>query len=186
MKGKVGRAATVLILVALASSCTKDGAEVSGIEGSRMDMQEAAERADGILDAVLAEIQPGVEWTHGPTTTGVCDVTRRRTVMTIVSAGRRGSFLGLVDRFWRKSEYRIKAVNDDVDVPAIFAQTGDGFGVSLIVGDKGQVFFEVDSPCVRESDVADPVAKPSGPSYAGIEVIPRPNVHSDFWSAGAS
>ncbi|WP_406452793.1 hypothetical protein [Streptomyces sp. NBC_00876] len=106
--------------------------------------------------------------------------------MTIISAERRGSFLGLVDRFWRKSNYRIKAVNDDVDVPAIFAQTTDGFGVSLIVGDKGQVFFEVDSPCVRESDVADPVATPSGPSYAEAELIPRPNVHSDFWSATAS
>ncbi|WP_353051479.1 hypothetical protein [Streptomyces sp. RTGN2] len=151
-----------------------------------MDMQEAAERADGILDDVLGEIHPGVRWVHGPTTTGVCDVTRRRTVMTIISPERRGSFLGLVDRFWRKSEYRIKAVNDDVDVPAIFAQTKDGFGVSLIVGGKGQVFFEVDSPCVRESDVADPIAEPSGTSYAGSEVIPRPNVHSDFWSAGAS
>ncbi|MER5279657.1 hypothetical protein ABT025_28530 [Streptomyces sp. NPDC002809] len=150
-----------------------------------MNMQEAAERADVILDAVLDEIQPSVRWVHGPTTTGVCDVTRRRTVMTIVSADRRGSFLGLVDRFWQKSAYKIKAVNDDADVPAIFAQTKDGFGVSLIVGGEGQVFFEVDSPCVRESDVADPVAEPSGPNYAGAEVIPRPNVHSDFWSAGA-
>lgn len=79
----------------------------------------------------------------------------------------------------------MKAVNDDADVPAIFAQTKDGFGVSLIVGGEGQVFFEVDSPCVRESDVADPVVEPSGPNYAGVEVIPRPNVHSDFWSAGA-
>ncbi|MER7727809.1 hypothetical protein [Streptomyces sp. NPDC096323] len=148
-----------------------------------MDMQEAAEHADGILDAVLAEIQPEVRWVHGPTTTGVCDVTRRRVVMTVVSPERRGSFLGLVDRFWRKSDYRIKSVNDDSEVPAIFAQTRDGFGVSLIVGGAGQVFFEVDSPCVRESEVADP--EPSGPSYAGAEVIPRPNVHSDFWSAGA-
>ncbi|MFI6862941.1 hypothetical protein ACIBKZ_24120 [Streptomyces sp. NPDC050421] len=106
--------------------------------------------------------------------------------MTIVSPERRGSFLGLVDRFLRKSEYRIKAVNDDLEVPAIFAQTRDGFGVSLIVGAAGQVFFEVDSPCVQESEVADPVAEPSGPSYPEAEVIPRPNVHSDFWSTGAS
>ncbi|MFE6978010.1 hypothetical protein [Streptomyces sp. NPDC057682] len=148
-----------------------------------MDMQQAAERADGLLDEVLAEIRPEVQWVHGPTTTGSCDVTRRRTVMTIVSAQRRGSLLGIVDRFWSKGSYRIKAINDDVDVPAVFAQTKDGFGVSLIVGGEGQVFFEVDTPCVRESEVADPVAEPSGPSYAGSEVIPRPNIHSDFWSA---
>ncbi|MFF1504587.1 hypothetical protein ACFVZR_33070 [Streptomyces sp. NPDC058316] len=150
-----------------------------------MDMQEAAERADGILDALLEEIHPQVQWTHGPTTTGSCDVTRRRTVMTIVSAERRGSFLGVVDRFWRKSGYRIKSINNDADVPAIFAQTQDGFGVSLITGGEGQVFFEVDSPCVQESEVADPIAKPNGPSYADAEIIPRPNVRSDFWSAGA-
>lgn len=106
--------------------------------------------------------------------------------MTIVSAERRGSLLGLVDRFWRKSNYRIKAVNNDVDVPAIFAQTEDGFGASVIVGGEGQVFFEVDTPCVRQSEVADSTAMPSGPSYAGSEVLPRPNVHSDFWSADAS
>ncbi|MEV0495090.1 hypothetical protein [Streptomyces atratus] len=151
-----------------------------------MDMQGAAERADGILDAVMKEIEPEVQWTHGPTTTGSCDVTRRRTVMTIISAERRGSFLGVVDRFWRKSGYKIKAINNDVDVPAIFAQTKDGFGVTLIVGGEGQVFFEVDSPCVKKSDVAEPATPPNGRSYAGVELIPRPNVHSDFWSAGAT
>ncbi|MEU1472957.1 hypothetical protein ABZ434_32690 [Streptomyces sp. NPDC005761] len=170
----------------LTASCVSGGGKPSGRGSDRMDMQTAAEHADGILDAVLAEIHPEVQWVHGPTTTGVCDVTRRRAVMTVVSAERRGSLLGLVDRFWRKSHYRIKAVNDDLEVPAIFAQTRDGFGVSLIVGGAGQVFFEVDSPCVREAEVAEPAAEPPGPSYAGAEVIPRPNVHSDFWSAGAS
>lgn len=104
--------------------------------------------------------------------------------MTVISAERRGSFLGLVDRFWR-SRYVIKAVNKDPDVPAIFAQTGDGFGVSLIIGGKGQAFFEVDSPCVRQSKVVAPATKPNGPEYVGGEVIPRPNVRSEFWSLGA-
>ncbi|WP_191134303.1 hypothetical protein [Streptomyces sp. col6] len=151
-----------------------------------MNMQDAAERADGLLDEVFAAIQPAVQWTHGPTTTGSCDVTRRRVVMTVISAERRGSFLGLVDRFWHKSQYKIKAVNRDADVPAVFAETKDGFGVSLIVGGEGQVFFEVDSPCVQESEVAGPASKPNGPSYAGAEIIPRPNVRDPFWSAGAS
>lgn len=33
-------------------------------------MQDAAERADEMLDSVLAEIDPSVRWVHGPTTTG--------------------------------------------------------------------------------------------------------------------
>jgi hypothetical protein len=150
-----------------------------------MDMQQAATRADGILDAVVGEIQPEIAWTHGPTTTGNCDVTRRRAVMTVISPERRGSFLGLVDRSWRKKGYTIKSVNKDRDVPAIFAQTMDGFGVSLIVGGEGQVFFEVDSPCVDESEVADPTTDPTVRIDDGTENIPRPNVRSDFWSAGA-
>lgn len=149
-------------------------------------MQGAAERADGILDAVMKEVEPEVQWTHGPTTTGSCDVTRRRTVMTIISTERRGSFLGVVERSWQKSGYKIKAINNDVDVPAIFAQTEDGFGVTLIVGGEGQVFFEVDSPCVKKSDVTESSTPPNGRSYAGVELIPRPNVHSDFWSVGAT
>ncbi|MCX4771002.1 hypothetical protein [Streptomyces sp. NBC_01285] len=182
MRG-IARVVMMLASCALISSCVSDVGKLDG--GGGMNMQAAAERADGLLNDVLEEIRPEVQWVHGPTTTGSCDVTRRRVIMTIISAERRGSFLGLVDRFWRKSDYRIKAVNNDVDVPAIFAQTRDGFGVSLIVGGEGQVFFEVDSPCVRESEVAEPMAKPNGPSYVDAEVIPRPNVHSAFWSAGA-
>ncbi len=150
-----------------------------------MNMQEAAGRADGILDAVLMEIKPRVHWAHGPTSIGGCDVSRMRVVMTIVSTGRRGSFLGVVGRFWRKNGYRIKAVNKDVDFPAIYAQTSDGFGVTLSVGGEGQAFFEVDSPCVEESDVAESTTPPNGPSYEGVYPLPRPNVRSDFWSAGA-
>ncbi|MEV6261283.1 hypothetical protein AB0M42_11100 [Streptomyces sp. NPDC051784] len=105
--------------------------------------------------------------------------------MTIVSPERRGSFLGVVDRYWRKSGYRMKSINNDPDVPAIFAQTKDGFGVSLIVGGEGQVFFEVDSPCVEKSEVAESTTPATAPTYEGMEHIPRPNIRSAFWSAGA-
>ncbi|WP_406502087.1 hypothetical protein OHA04_18740 [Streptomyces sp. NBC_01590] len=150
-----------------------------------MNMQDAANRADQLLDAVLGEIKPEVQWTHGPTSTGSCDVSRMRVVMTVVSEARRGSFLGVVDRFWRRSGYRIKAVNKNVDVPAIYAQTKDGYGVSLSIGGEGQAFFEVDSPCVQESEVAESTTPPNGPGYEGVYPLPRPDVHSDFWSAGA-
>lgn len=149
-----------------------------------MDMQGAADRADGILDSVLEEIEPSVDWVHGPTTTGGCTVTRRRTVMTVVSVQRRGSLLGVVDRFWRNSGYRMTAINNDVEVPAIYAKTRDGFQVALIVADKGQVHFDVDSPCVRRSEVADSTSRATAFLDPEARLIPRPNIHSDFWSAG--
>ncbi|WP_405685889.1 hypothetical protein [Streptomyces sp. NBC_00057] len=192
-----------IVAVALAfgfalSGCGNDSGQSSGSESagtiksskstkeSGMDMQEAAERSDGMLDAVLKEISPEVQWAHGPTTTGSCDVTRRRTVMTIVSAERRQSFLDQVEKFWRKSDYRIKAKNNDKEFPAVYAQTKAGFGISVSFRGNGQAFFEADSPCVKESKVADSTSEPNGPAYEGVYPLPRPNVHSDYWSAGAS
>ncbi|MFD5906262.1 hypothetical protein ACFWHG_32870 [Streptomyces microflavus] len=148
-----------------------------------MNMQGAAERADQILDGVLAEVQPDVRWVHGPTTTGNCTVTRRRTVMTVISAQRRGSLLGVVDRYWRNSGYRMRAVNNHVDAPAMYAETKDGFAVSLIVADRGQVHFDVNSPCVSYSEVADSPRRATAFLDPEAELIPRPNIHSDFWSA---
>lgn len=147
-----------------------------------MNMQEAAEHADSMLEATFGAIKPEVQWAHGQTTAGSCDVTRRRTVMTVISEQRRGSFLGMVERFWKKRGYEIISVNPDKDYPAIFARTPEGFGITVEVADKGQAHFDVDTPCVKKSEVADPTTKPNGPAYDGVE-IPRPNVQSDFWSA---
>ncbi|MFE9697604.1 hypothetical protein [Streptomyces sp. NPDC006270] len=150
--------------------------------GSGMDMQEAAERSDAMLDAVLEAIDPEVRWAHGPTTTRACGVTRRRTVMTVVSAERRQTFLDRAETFWRKNDYRIKAVNKDEKFPAVYAVTKNGFGVSVSFRGEGQAFLEADSPCVRESDVAAPASEPKGPAYEDVYPLPRPNVRSDFWS----
>ncbi|MGW4316151.1 hypothetical protein ACWEM1_26225 [Streptomyces sp. NPDC004491] len=185
MKSKFWSGISVLLICAPLLGCSADFTSTKGEGRSSMNMQAAAEQADEILDAVLEELKPAVGWAHGPTGTGSCDVSRMRAVMTIVSAGRRGNFLGVVERFWRSNGYRIKAVNKDVDFPAIYAQTDDGFGVSLSFGGKGQAFFEVDSPCVAKSDVAPPTSAPNGPSYDGVHPIPRPNIRSPFWSAGA-
>ncbi|WP_406382886.1 hypothetical protein [Streptomyces sp. NBC_01618] len=192
-----------IVAVALAfgfalSGCGNDGGQSNGSASAGstkssksgkergMNMQEAAERSDAMLDAVLKEIVPDVQWAHGPTTTGSCDVTRRRTVMTIVSAQRRQNFLDQVEKFWRESDYRIKAKNNDKEFPAVYAQTKAGFGISVSFRGKGQAFFEADSPCVKESKVAAPASKPNGPAYEGVYPLPRPNVHSDYWSTGAS
>ncbi|MFJ7948263.1 hypothetical protein ACIQ6K_32170 [Streptomyces sp. NPDC096354] len=168
------------------SGCGNPVQTAAGGKKGAMDMQGAAERSDDMLDAVLKAIEPEVQWAHGPTTTGSCDVTRRRTVMTIVSAGRREEFLDTVEKFWRKKDYRIKGINNDKEFPAVYAQTKAGFGISLSFRGEGQAFFEADSPCVKESKVADPTSEPNGPSYEGVYPLPRPNVRSDYWSAGAS
>ncbi|MFE7328897.1 hypothetical protein ACFU8W_28765 [Streptomyces sp. NPDC057565] len=188
MKRRFRIVAVALALGFSLSACGSDH-RVQGDAGGkkgRMDMQQAAERSDGMLDAVLKAIDPEVQWAHGPTTTGTCDVTRRRTVMTIVSASRRADFLDQVETFWRRSDYRIKAINNDTEFPAVYAHTDAGFGISVSFRGKGQVFFEADSPCVKESKVADSTSEPNGPAYEGVYPLPRPNVHSDYWSAGAS
>ncbi|MFI1223125.1 MULTISPECIES: hypothetical protein [unclassified Streptomyces] len=146
-----------------------------------MDMQGAAERADGMFYATVGEIKPEVEWDHYTTTTGSCDVTRYWTVMTVISEQRRGNFLGVVERFWKASGYRIDMVIPSKEMPEIIATSKDGFGISVMFGYKGQAFFEVTSPCVEESKVAAPTKAANGRAYEGE--IPTPNVRSGFWSA---
>ncbi|MBM7055541.1 hypothetical protein [Streptomyces durocortorensis] len=148
-----------------------------------MDMQGAAERADGMFYATVGEIKPGIEWVHYTTTTGSCDVTRYWTVMTVVSEQRRGNFLGVVERSWKASGYRIKTVNPSKDMPAIYATSPDGFGIRVKVGYKGQAFFRVTSPCVDESKVAEPTKVATGRTYEGRPSTP--NVRSDSWSVEA-
>ncbi|WGP11098.1 hypothetical protein [Streptomyces sp. SH5] len=155
-------------------------------EESRLDMQDAAMRSDAILDAVIREIRPEVRWVHGFTSTGMCEVTRRRVVMTRISEERRGSFLGVVDRFWRKSGYQMTAVNNSAEFPAIYARTIDGYRMSLSIGGEGQAFFQVDTPCVQKSEVLDSTTPATAFLDPDAELIPRPDIHSDFWSAGGS
>ncbi|MEU6504448.1 hypothetical protein ABZ895_33435 [Streptomyces californicus] len=160
----------------------EQGQEKEKGKDQEMDMQEAAERADAMLDAVLKGIDPDVRWAHGPTTTRACGVTRRRAVMTVVSPERRQTFLDRAETFWRKNDYRIKAVNKDDKFPAVYAVTRSGFGVSVSFRGKGQAFLEADTPCVKESKVAAPASEPNGPAYEGVYPLPRPDVRSDFWS----
>ncbi|MEU8562098.1 hypothetical protein AB0C45_11490 [Streptomyces cyaneofuscatus] len=181
--------ALVLAFVLALSGCgnedTTSGSSSRSGSGP-MDMQEAAERSDAMLDAVLKAVDPDLQWAHGPTTTRACGVTRRRAVMTVVSADRRQTFLDRAEAFWRKSDYRIKAVNKDEVFPAVYAVTEAGFGVSVSFRGKGQAFLEADSPCVKESKVAPPTAEPNGPSYEGVYPLPRPQVRSGFWSGSSN
>lgn len=155
-----------------------------GDDGGRMNMQEAADRADGILDATFAAIKPTVEWVHGESTEGSCDVSRRRAVLTMISERQRGGFLGVVERGWKKAGYRQLGVNANVESPATYFETADGFRVRLLIGGGGQAFFEVATPCVEKSHVTPPSSASGDPSSTGGP-IPRPNIRSPFWSAGA-
>ncbi|MGW0467372.1 hypothetical protein ACWDX6_19140 [Streptomyces sp. NPDC003027] len=180
---RLGRATRVALSSGLVGVLLA-GCGMLGEAGARndMNMQTAAERADGMLDATIEAVVPEIQWTHHTWTSGTCTVTRRRKVMTVISEQRRGNFLGVVERFWKKSGYEITGVNQDREMPSIFARTRDGFQLALNVGFKGQVVFEINTPCVEHSDVAEPTAKPNGPAYP-LGQIPTPNVRSDFWSA---
>ncbi|QEV22557.1 hypothetical protein CP975_26365 [Streptomyces alboniger] len=157
-----------------------------------MNMQEAADHADGILDATLKAIKPPVKWGRSASRSAGCtdfkndgtgkgDVKQSRYVLTKISAERRGSFMGVVERHWKRSGYKITSVRDSKDMPAIFASTPDGYALALKIGYKGQAFLDVTSPCVNEAKVSDPpmdTLDPDDPASKGL-----PYLHSDFWSA---
>lgn len=180
---RLRQVARVLVPVVTAGvvlvGCGRQGDEGGA---AKMNMQEAADRADAMLDATLGAIVPEVQWDHRTHTARGCDVTRRRAVTTIISEQRRGSFLGVVERFWKKSGYRITSVNPSQEMPAVFATSPDGFQLALKIGYKGQAFFDAITPCVEPSDVAAPTTPPNGPAHPPGR-IPTPNVRSDFWSA---
>ncbi|MEU7338950.1 hypothetical protein [Streptomyces sp. NPDC007074] len=147
-----------------------------------MNMQEAAGAADGILDQTLAAIRPPVQWTHTYSAPGDCYVDRDRSVMTVISAERRGSFLGLVERHWKSKGYRLVATSRN-GLAANF-ETQDGFQLEVLIGPNDQAHLSVTTPCVEKSEVAPPTSKPNGPDYSKRE-LPAPNVQSTFWSADA-
>ncbi|MEU6059849.1 hypothetical protein [Streptomyces sp. NPDC047097] len=157
-----------------------------------MTMQEAGERAEQMLDKTFTAIRPGVQAMPGPSDDSICadfkndstgmgSVTRRRSVVTIVSAERRGSFLGIVERHWKESGYQITSVREHKEMPAIYAAGPGDFRVSLSFGYQGQAFFSVTSPCVTESEVTEPPRPPIPPEARAAEGMPY--LHSEFWSA---
>ncbi|MFJ3823144.1 hypothetical protein [Streptomyces nodosus] len=143
-------------------------------------MQEAADRADAILDATFKAIKPTVRWTPTYIVPAECYVDRDRTVMTIISEQRRAAFLGVVERFWKSEGYKLIDVSAN-GLAANF-RTEDGFQLQVLIGAHGQAHFSVTTPCVEKSDVSAPSSPPAGPDHAQQQA-PAPNVHSDFWSS---
>ncbi|MGW5776033.1 hypothetical protein [Streptomyces sp. NPDC003863] len=177
------RALATTSLVILLAGCGMSGGTQTGGRGTmepKMNMQQAAERADQILDETFAAIVPPVQWTHGSAMPGNCSTDRRRTVMTIISEERMPAFLGLVDRFWKSKGFTFRAASQDKQ--AAYYVTPDGFQLSVLFGWKGQAHFEVTTPCVEKSGVLPPTTPPNGPDYSKLPPT-APNVTSDFWSA---
>ncbi|MFI5797257.1 hypothetical protein [Streptomyces sp. NPDC051677] len=178
MRERVAVAAVVALF--LAGCGTTDSASSSKESQSKMNLQEAADRADKILDEAFAAIKPPVEWTHRYSMPGDCYVDRDRAVMTIISAERRGSFLGVLERHWKSKGYKLVATSPN-GLVAHF-KTQDSFQLEVLIGPNGQAHLSVTTPCVEESEVAQPTSKPNGPDYSKQE-LPAPNVKSTFWSS---
>lgn len=177
------KVASVAVLALLISGCGVTGGASSSKESrSKMNLQEAADRADAILDETFAAIKPPVQWTHRYSMPGDCYVDRDRAVMTIISAERRGSFLGLLDRHWKGKGYKLVSTSPN-GLAAHFV-TQDGFQLEILIAPNGQAHLSVTTPCVEESDVAQPTSKPNGPDYSN-QKLPEPNVKSTFWSSDA-
>jgi hypothetical protein len=113
-----------------------------------MNMQEAADRADSIFDTTFSAIKPAVQWTHTYSVPGDCYVDRERSVMTIISAQRRSSFLGVVERHWKSAGYKFVAASEN-GLAANF-KTQDGFQLQVLIGTNGQAHFQRHHPVCRK------------------------------------
>ncbi|MFG3474318.1 hypothetical protein ACGF3K_03480 [Streptomyces sp. NPDC047980] len=189
------RILAVALVLAVVSGCGLIGdgdAQPKGKAPTNMNMQEAGDRAEQILDGIFGAVKPSVETERGPSSDSICtdfkndstgtgSITRRRYVMTIISDERRGNFLGIVERKWKKDGYEITSVRKHKENPAIFATTPEGFRVVLEFGYKGQASIDVTSPCVTESEVTEAPREPLDPSSPAADGFPY--IRSDFWSA---
>ncbi|MEV0474801.1 hypothetical protein [Streptomyces prunicolor] len=188
------RAISVALTILSVASCGASNGDSGNVKGSsKVDMQGAADEADKLIYQTLSMVKPPIEWTHDTSDDGSCDggssgygdVTRRAVVMTKVSEARRGALIGIIERYWKKNGHKITDVNSDKKFPEVYAKTGDDLlQMSLIAGGEGQFFLDVQTACVKKSNVTAPATKANGPSYYG-KAIPRPNANDAFWSSNA-
>lgn len=194
------RACGLLLLLTMTGCGPTSHASTGNRTGKspNMNMQQAADRADAVLQDTVTRISPELRWVHEApgensctdwknTDTGGGYVNRGLMVMTIVSPQRRGGLLGVVERDWKARGFTVTNVRSDAQFPALFASTPDGFRLEVAVGGEGQFRFGITSPCAAKSPVAKPTA-PSNvdtntPAYEGGKPLPRPYIHDDFWSA---
>ncbi|MGW3400587.1 hypothetical protein [Streptomyces zhihengii] len=186
------RILAVALAVFTLSGCGLVGGADSEGKDRKMNMQQAGEQAEELLDGTLAAVSPAVKALRGPSNDPICtdfkndatgtgQVSRSRYVMTIVSAERRGNFMGVIERHWKNEGYEITAVRPHKEKPAIFARTPEGFEITVKIGREGQVIFNISSPCVTESEVTEPSTPPLTPGSPEAKGLPY--IESPFWSA---
>ncbi|WP_330238979.1 hypothetical protein [Streptomyces sp. NBC_00525] len=160
-----------------------------------MDMQQAGERAEEILDNTMAAIQPPVKWVRGATMespcstglnepTGTTTIMRSRNILTVVPEQRRDEFLKMVQWQWEKQG----AGDFEVDpgsakrMPQMRATSADGLAMILNIGHVGNIFIQAGFGCAQDSAMTYPAGTPGQPG--GPEEPERiPHEHSPYWSA---
>uniref|UniRef100_A0AAU2VUX4 Lipoprotein n=1 Tax=Streptomyces sp. NBC_00008 TaxID=2903610 RepID=A0AAU2VUX4_9ACTN len=180
---------SVLLVVVLAACQGK-----AKQEEPAMDMQQAGQRSEAILDGTMAVIHPSVKWARGTPTespcstglnrpTGTTTVVRSRNILTVVSEQRRGELLEQVRRYWEQQGFRDFDVDHDKRMPQIRATTADELVVTLEVGSIGNVFITAGFGCAEDSEMSYPAGTPGQPGGPKKEEL-TPREHSDFWSSG--
>ncbi|MFJ1923629.1 hypothetical protein [Streptomyces sp. NPDC088131] len=180
---------SVLLVVVLAACQSK-----AKQEEPAMDMQQAGQRSEAILDGTMAAIHPSVNWARGTPTesacstglnrpTGTTTVVRSRNILTVVSEQRRGELVEQVRRYWEQQGFRDFDVDHDKRMPQIRATTADELVVTLEVGSIGNVFITAGFGCAEDSDMTYPPGTPGQPGGSKKEEL-TPREHSDFWSSG--
>ncbi|WP_330452407.1 MULTISPECIES: hypothetical protein [unclassified Streptomyces] len=183
----------VCVLLVTALTACQGGKEK---EEPKMDMQQAGERAEEILDGTMGAIQPSVKWARGLTGETACDtgfseptgttsVTRSRNVLTVVSRQRRGELFEMIRRYWERQGFRDFDVDSAEDMPRTRAKSPDGLVVVLSAGHIGNVSVTAGFACATDSPMSYPKGTPSHPGGpVKSERIPRE--HSPYWSATGS
>ncbi|MDI3390411.1 hypothetical protein QIS99_30090 [Streptomyces sp. B-S-A8] len=179
MKMRLGFMVALLITTTTACSITNRSDTDEG-STSEMNLQEAADTADAILDDTFAAIDPPVEWTHNETMAGECSTERSRSVMTVISRDKQREFMTTVEKHWKAQGFKYRASSRDGE--AVYYWTPDKFQVRLKFGWKNQAHFEVVTPCVKKTPVTHPTSRYDSLDYHGKE-RPAPNRHSDYWSS---
>ncbi|MYQ76719.1 hypothetical protein GTW64_06345 [Streptomyces sp. SID4923] len=188
MRKPIRSLGSLLLVVALAA-CQSQKAE------PEMDMQQAGERAEEILDGTVAAIQPPVKWERDNPSQLACDnglnrpigatsVYRGRTILTVVSARRRGELLEMVRRYWKQQGFGDFEIDSDSHMPQIRATSADGLVAILDVGDIGNVYFTAGFSCAKDSEMTYPSDTPGLP-WGVTKTDGLPRKYSAHWSETA-
>ncbi|WP_371616494.1 hypothetical protein [Streptomyces sp. NBC_00454] len=193
LRPTTARTAAVLLAFAALAGCGPSEGTTEGKRNTGMNMQQGADRADAILQETLAAVEPRLRWNHEASAqsgctdslnkaTGTGSVDRAILILTIVSEQRRGALLGVIERDWKARGYKITSVRSNPVAPAIYASTPEDYSLAVEVGGQGQFRLSAATPCLTDSGVQEPTAKPNTP----VRTTPypqRPDVHDEFWSA---